>query len=488
MPEQASGLPSPTARDVMAVFFRQRRPLLISFGLIFALLLSYGLFHPVYEAHMKLLLRRGRMDPVISPQASPSLDGHEGISEEELNSEAELIRDEDLLREIAESSGVANQSPWHRRLMGEGPEQTLARTVRGLARSLSVQPIRKANLIEVKYQAGDPQTGARVLKTLARLYIEKHARIHRPNEESGFFDQQALLSGERLRDAELQLMNFTRDRGVVSAALERDIALQKLSEADANFRQVCLQSAETGQRIAALEATLPSLPSRTTTQIRTSDNPLLLEKLKSRLLELRLKRTELLTKYEPSYRLVQEVDQQIAEASDAIASEMKEPVREEITEQDPNHEWARSELEKARVELSGLQIRADAAATQLQESRSKARQLALDAITQQDLLRSMKTAEESYLLYLRKREESRIGDALDDQKILNVTLAEAPVAPALPKWSITTVTLLSAGIASLCSTTMAFLWDYLDPAFRRPEEVVAELGIPVLASIPRQAA
>ena len=35
--------------------------------------------------------------------------------------------------------------------------------------------------------------------------------------------------------------------------------------------------------------------------------------MKSKLLELQLKRTELLTKFEPSYRLVQEVDQQIAE-------------------------------------------------------------------------------------------------------------------------------------------------------------------------------
>ena len=48
--------------------------------------------------------------------------------------------------------------------------------------------------------------------------------------------------------------------------------------------------------------------------VRNSDNPQLLEQLKSTLLNLELKRTDLLTKYEPTYRLVQEVDQQIADA------------------------------------------------------------------------------------------------------------------------------------------------------------------------------
>ena len=58
-----------------------------------------------------------------------------------------------------------------------------------------------------------------------------------------------------------------------------------------------------------------------TTVVRNSDNPQLLQQLKSTLLNLQLKRTELLTKYEPTYRLVQEVDQQIADAKNAISAE-----------------------------------------------------------------------------------------------------------------------------------------------------------------------
>ena len=93
---------------------------------------------------------------------------------------------------------------------------------------------------------------------------------------------------------------------------------------------------------------------RMTTVVRTADNPELLQQLKSTLLNLELKRTELLTKYEPTYRLVQEVDQQIADAKSAISAEESKPIRDETTDQDPDYQWVRAELTKAQADLSGL--------------------------------------------------------------------------------------------------------------------------------------
>jgi hypothetical protein len=66
-----------------------------------------------------------------------------------------------------------------------------------------------------------------------------------------------------------------------------------------------------------------------TTVVRSSDNPQLLEQLKSTLLTLELKRTDLLAKYDPTYRLVLDVDQQIAEAKNAISAEQSKPLRDE---------------------------------------------------------------------------------------------------------------------------------------------------------------
>jgi protein tyrosine kinase modulator len=494
MPEEAGvnrkpiDAPSPTARDIFAVLFRQRSLWCISFAGIFLIILAYGIFMPSYQAHMQMLVRRRRADPVMTPQSvPPGQFSSNDITEEELNSEAELLRDEDLLRKVVSGAGLARKERCFR-FSKNDREAQIERAVRRLAKHLKAETVRKTNLIDVRYDSSDPVLAAHVLSALANLYVEKHTSLQRPSGEYHFFEQQTVEYGNRLQDAELKLLDFTRNEGVISAAMERDIALQKLSEAEASYRQVRLAMAETEQRINMLQQQLPSLPERTTTQVRTAENTQLMEKLKSTLLELELKRTDLLTRYEPSYRLVQEVEQQILEAKAAVATEQQMPPRDETSEKDPNYEWARTELEKAQVELSGLQARAAAAERQLAHCRKDALGLAEASINQENLLRTMKAAEENYLLYVRKREEARIGDALDERGILNVIITEPPNVPALPTHSAWFVGAVGFGIATALSTGLAFARDFLDPGFRTPDEVVEFLGAPVLASLPRQAA
>jgi uncharacterized protein involved in exopolysaccharide biosynthesis len=201
---------------------------------------------------------------------------------------------------------------------------------------------------------------------------------------------------------------------------------------------------------------------------------------------LQLNRTELLAKYEPSYRPVQEVEQKIAETQAAIAAEGEAPIRERISDQDPDHEWAKAELLKTQVELNAMGAHATAESILLAHYREAASQLGDRAIEQEQLLHDLKAAEEKYLLYLNKREEARIGDALDQGGILNVTIAEQATIPALPELSGLSFGFIALVGASTLSVTLAFVADYLNPAFRTPDEIIAYLGSPVLASLPRR--
>jgi uncharacterized protein involved in exopolysaccharide biosynthesis len=310
--------------------------------------------------------------------------------------------------------------------------------------------------------------------------------LHRPSGQFHFFDQETDQYRGKLQGSVAELVALN-NKGVVSAALERDIALQKMRDADAVYRQVFVTISETGQRIQALHRALASLPERTTTQTRNLDNAQLLEQLKSTLLTLQLKRTELLTRFQPNYRLVEEVDQKIAETKAALAAEQRAPLREETTDKNPAFDWAKLELEKAQVELQGLRARQTASRNLLQNYRVLTRRLGEDSIIQQDLLRNAKAAEENYLLYLRKREQARIGDALDASGILNVTIVEPAKAPAIPRRSAFAFVFIGFLVATTLSTGLAFAADYLDPAFRTPQEVTAVLDVPVLAFLPRHA-
>jgi uncharacterized protein involved in exopolysaccharide biosynthesis len=206
--------------------------------------------------------------------------------------------------------------------------------------------------------------------------------------------------------------------------------------------------------------------------------------MKTHLLDLQLKRTELVTRFEPSYRLVQEVDREIAETRATIAAEGLTPVRDEATDKDPNYEWARMEMEKSQVQSDGLRARQSTALSQVASLRTIAQQLQSDSVDQQDLMRTAKAEEDNYLLYLRKREEARIGDALDERHILNVALVEAPVAAALPTHSALFYLLLGFALATAVAVSVGFTADYLDPTIRTPDEAYLLLEVPVLAWLP----
>ena len=480
-------VPAPTLRDVVAVFFRNGRLWVATFAAIFVAVMLYGVLMPSYRAEMKVLVGRSRIEATATPTLTqvPELN-RQSVTEEELNSEVELLRDKGTLAQVVQIAGLGSDGilSW---LFDRGDEsKRRERAVKRLSERLNVGPIRKTTLIAVTYSSSNAEESARVLRCLADAYLQRHVQVRRPSGGTVFFQQQMEQAQQGLNQAEMQLMEFSRDEGVVSAAMERDAALQKLSQGEAEYLQTKVALAETARRIVTLQAKLQSLPERTTTQIRNSDNPQLLEKMKSKLLELQLQRTELLTKYDPSYRLVQEVDQQIAEAKTALAAEDQAPLRDETTEKDQNHEWAKAELVKAQVEFNALQSRATAMNAQLASSHSTAQQLGDRAIQQDELLRNLKTAEDKYVLYANKREEARISDALDQSRILDVSLAEQPTVPALPVRSAVGFGVIGLAMAGTCSTGLAFAKDYLDPSFRTPDDVVAYLGTPVLASLPER--
>jgi uncharacterized protein involved in exopolysaccharide biosynthesis len=142
------------------------------------------------------------------------------------------------------------------------------------------------------------------------------------------------------------------------------------------------------------------------------------------------------------------------------------------------------EMEKAQVEEDGLRARQSDAAVQVASLRKMTQQLQSDSVDQQDLMRAAKADEDNYLLYLHKREEARIGDALDERRILNVAIVEPPVAPALPQHNIFVYFLLAFGLAMAFSVGVAFTTEYYDPTVRTPGEAQRLMEVPVLAWLP----
>jgi uncharacterized protein involved in exopolysaccharide biosynthesis len=487
---------SPTLRDLLAIGFRQRRLIAFSFLAISLAVVLYTLLRsPLYKAQMKIMVQRERVDPMVTSEEKSLPDLRYGVTEQEINSEMELLKSRDLLEKVVISTDLDKSRPDSRwtALVKSGAgvkEQTpdsgksIAEAVLTLERVLQVEPLKKSDLIKVTYVSPDPKVSARVLNTLADLYLEKHLAVHRTPGAFDFFQQQAERYRKGLDLVQARLADVGRDRGIASVQLVKGTTLQKLSEFEATSQGIMADIATVRERIRDLEAQATSTPPRITTQVHTSSR--LLEQLQSTLLTLELKRTELMGIYQPDFPAVGEVQKQIAETRAAIAASQKQPYVEETTDRDPTHEWLRTELSKAKSEFAALQGRSAAITQSIHAYREKAIRLERMEMVQQDLLRDAKLAEQNYMVYFRKQEEARISTALDRQRILNVAIAEAATVPFLPSGpSKTLLLVIGALLASVGSLGLALVSDYWDSSFRTPHEVEAFLNVPVAAAMPK---
>ena len=483
---ETNGMKSVSARDFLAIGFRQRRIIVNAFlGIMSLAVLAAILLPKKYQAEMKILVRHERAETMVSPDQQTPVQWSTQVSEDELQTEAELIRSRDLLGKVVAACDLQDHGGFFSKKPGENDDQRVARAILKLDNDLTIEPIKLTNLISVTYKSNDPRLAAKVLNSLASLYLEKHLAMHRDPGQYEFFHQQAEQYRKALATTEEKLTSFSQQEGVVDPTLQKDISVKKLAEieADANGSQATI--AETRQRIRTLESQLATLPNRQTTQVRTSDNPQLMQNMKSTLLELELKRTDLLSKFEPTYRPVQDVEKQIAQTQAAIAAAEKAPLRDETTDLDPTYASLRAELVKAKADLAATEAGAAATNSLIRSYQNRNQQLDRLQLLQQDIVRTAKADEDNYMLYLRKAEEARISDALDQQRFSNVVVAEPAAVPFRPQARWTLILALGAFFASFVSVALAFVVDRWDPSFRTPEEVETYLGSPVVAAFPK---
>ena len=210
----------PTVRELAIVLFRRRKVFGWVAITVFAASVLYAAFGTSYEASMKILVRRGRAETPVSAGENAPLDlTRIAVTDEELNSEVELLQDREVLRKVVAETGAGGRDWFHFIRLGEGPAARIERATRRLAKKVNVEPVKKTNLIAIRYKASDPESAEKVLQSLAKAYIEKHTSVHRPAGDSHFFERQMNEASAELEHSQQQLLRFSESHGSVSAAL-----------------------------------------------------------------------------------------------------------------------------------------------------------------------------------------------------------------------------------------------------------------------------
>jgi uncharacterized protein involved in exopolysaccharide biosynthesis len=482
-------------RDVVTVLFRHKLLVCTTFlTVVIGTAVLTFLMPNEYQSRMKILVKNTRSDVPITPERTTGTAGtyfENEVSENQINSEIELLTSEDLLNQDVTECGLYGQGTSILAMLGLREEpRTEAWQIEAariqLTKDLVINPVKKANIIEVKYTSGSPELAAAVLRKVQDLYLEKHVKLHRPPGTHEFFKTQADQSEAQLQDAEKQLSSFQQSMNVVSLTQQKEQTVQKLTEAKSKLLETQAFLREVNDRMGKVQQQLQTVQPRIVTQRRALPNQFSAERLNTMMVELQNKRTQLLTKFRPDDRLVREVDQQIKTTRAAMEKASRETATEQSTDLNPLRQTLETELARARVDQAGAQGRLEMLAGQV--GQYEAQLSRLEGITAQyeDLNRQVKQSAENYQLYQKKEEEARITDELDQNKITNVSVAETPIRPQLPVRPNRPMNLvLGVFLGALLSMGGMVIAEFLRDNVLTPHELEALTGKSVLASMPK---
>lgn len=489
----ANGGADLSARDFVRPLFRRKRLLLLTFGSVLAIAILVSLLLGLaYSSRMEILVNRERLDPLVSTEATTQLITTDNpVTPEEINSEVELLSSRDVLEKVVVANGLEKPRGFSlvdALMPRRTREDRIARAVKRLAKQLKIENVKNSNLIDVSYNSPDPQLSYGVLKLLGDLYVAKHVAVHRPAGSYEFFAEETQKYHDDLENAERKLRDFGRQNTVAAPDQQRTDLSTQVADSVGLLHLAEQAIAGDEERIQDDRRQMNATPQRSTTLLASAANDKLIGDLRTILVTAQAKRTQLALKYDDSYPLVREADEEIAEDKLAVAQAEEKKYVAETTDRDPTYELLREDAAKSEADLSAQ--RATLAATKHSIQSIQVQMVNLDqlALSQQDLQREAKAAETNYLLYLAKREQERTSNALDLTRIANVAIAVPPAIPVLPVLSWPMIIFIGLSSATVLSIGIAYGVDYLDPSFHTPAQVIDILGIPRVVAMSRKTA
>ncbi len=362
-------------------------------------------------------------------------------------------------------------SPWERvqRLFGRLPRSTvgpdgirLSPAVAALRSRIIVDPVPNTRLVNLRFNAYDPQVAANAVNALAQLYIEQtlEFRFTTSTEATGWLSERLAEQQAKIDTAEKALQEYSEREGLIDQESREGLVEQRLDSLNAAVIEARTDriSKETIYRqIATLSpAQLTSHP-----QAMSSGA---MQALRAELSALREEHARLSQTLGDRHPEMVRVRTGIQTTEQKLREEARNVVRA-----------AESEYRTALARESRLQANLEAAKGEAQQVNRKGFELGA-------LRREVESNRQIYEDLLTKTKQTGLETKLKTTNIRVVERAETPRAPARPNKLRNYQLALMFGL--VFGVGLALLFENFDNTFKTPEDLKTHLGVPFLGMVP----
>jgi succinoglycan biosynthesis transport protein ExoP len=446
------------------IILRKHQWLILTFLLTVVTVVTIASFKmkPVYEAAARVEVDKEAQSMQPFPDSNPY--GEFEDSEAYIETQSKILQSETLalmtvksmdLARYPEFGGSPDSIAWQH--AGSTPRRPAI--LSAFLGRLAVKRVPNSRLIEVHFEAEDPQLAAQIVNTHLQNYIEENFRskYDATTQASNWLSaelEELRIKVEKSEDARIA---YQRENQIWEIDEKQDITSQKLGDLS---KAVTDAQTDVAQKEAlyrmAISGNVDALPAA-----RNNDVISNLLKRKSDLAEAY---AEALDQYGPNYPKVLRLQAQQKEVEQGLANARKTMV-----------ESVEEEFDTARSHVELLQEALD---KQKAEANDLAEKLVQYHILQHD-------AESNKQLYdglLQKLKEASITAGLRSSNIRVVDPALAPTGPSRPQKARNI--LLACLVGLIGGVGLALFREYLDNTVKSPDDIEALTGLPSLAVVP----
>lgn len=330
---------------------------------------------------------------------------------------------------------------------------------------VGVSQVRDSHLVDVSFDAADPEFAARAVNVLAEEYVAQNLEL-RMSTSKGTLDylQGEVAKQERLvQESERQLAEYRATQDAISLGEGSNIVSQRLTQLSDRYTEA---RSRRQNREVLYKQIAAADPKDRGSLSAVATNPVV-QSLRGQLTTLERERARLQERYLPGYPDLVKVNNQIADLQKQITAEVDRAV--ETIRND--YETARAEEQSARQEL--------------REQESTATDLGRKNVDYSVLEREAENHRQIFQQLLQKQSELRVIGSNRANNVRLLERARVPGSPYTPDlrraWMMAIVLGLGLGVAG------AFLIDYLDDTIKTPDDIRWKLKLPFLGVVPRVA-
>lgn len=485
-------------RNILSIVFKRKNQIVIFFSVtVFTVLIATFLIKPLYETSSQILVTLGRGGLLFTnagDQAPQVYLDQENV----INSEIEILKSASTAEKVIEEmgggaiifpaiadSGLFSGNGKEKQNSKEDSQVQLKAALLKFQEALSIQAMKKSSIINVSFRHPDARLCAEIVNKLTSTYVDHHSAIRKTKKSYEFFKNQTDLLYNKMTASGKELESFKKKHQISNFEEQKNIFLRQQADLQSVLNQTMSFEVEVSNRSAELRKKMESLPQNIPQAKQDDYNQLLISNLQSRLVELELQEKNLSNKYTDDNRSLSNVRDEIRIVRNKLSEQENKTYLRSTSGVNPVHQGLQQGLIRDEAEKKALSGKREMLVKQIASFEEKLSNLNRIELEYGQLKQQAESDRRNYDLYLAKLEESRISDAMDNEKISNVSVIEQasiPLKPVSPKPVLNIA--LSIVFGFFGGLTLAFFSEYFNDRVENPEDIERFLNLPVLVSIP----